>query len=209
MSALFVKICGLRARECVDAAINAGANAIGFVFAESPRRVTINEVRPLLDHAQARVTRVGVFRHPSPDEVRRVLDELPIDLVQSDVEDFERDLAFVDASLRLPVVRTGDGFAARLRRAITESGRVLVEGARSGAGQRVSLDELDALPDDTRSRVIVAGGLDPTNVREIIERTRPFGVDVSSGVERQPGEKDTHLIHQFVRAARDAERIST
>jgi phosphoribosylanthranilate isomerase len=209
MSALFVKICGLRARECVDAAINAGANAIGFVFAESPRRVTIDEVRPLLAHAGSRVTRVGVFRHPSPDEVRRVLDELPIDLVQSDAEDFERDLAFVDASHRLPVVRTGDGFAARLRRSIDDSGRALVEGTRSGAGQRISLDEFEALPDDLRSRVIVAGGLDASNIREIVERTRPLGVDVSSGVERQPGEKDIHLIHQFVRAARDAERIST
>jgi phosphoribosylanthranilate isomerase len=209
MSNHFVKVCGLRTRESIDAAINAGANAIGFVFAESPRSVTIDEVRPLLAHAGSCVTRVGVFRHPSPDDVRRVLDELPIDLVQTDLEDFERDLAFVDASHRLPVVRTGDDFAARLRRSIDESGRALVEGARSGAGQRVSLDELEALPDDTRSRVIIAGGLDPTNVREIIERTRPFGVDVSSGVERGPGDKDIHLIHQFVRAARDAERIST
>lgn len=209
MSTLFVKICGLRTPETVDAAINAGANAFGLVFADSPRRVTLDDARPLFAHAGSRVVRVAVFRHPSPDEVRRVLDELALDLVQTDAEDFAVDLAFVEPTRRLPVVRTGDDVAARLRRAIERSGRALVEGARSGGGHRVAIDDLESLPDDARSRVIVAGGLDASNVREVVERVRPLGVDVSSGVERSPGDKDIHLIHQFVRAARDAERITT
>lgn len=209
MKPLFVKVCGLRTRDAVDAAIDAGADAIGFVFAESPRRVTIDEARPLLTHADRRVLRVVVFRHPSADEVRGAVDELPLDLVQTDAEDFDADLAFVPPDRRLPVVRVGAEFATRLRRAVDESGRALVEGARSGVGQRVAIDDIASLPDDLRSRVIIAGGLDPTNVREVIERLRPLGVDVSSGVERAPGEKDLSIIQQFVRAARDAERIST
>lgn len=209
MKPLLVKICGLRTLESIDAAIDAGADAIGLVFAESPRRVTIDDARLLLDHAGDHILRVAVLHHPSTDDVRRVLDELPIDLVQTDAEDFVTALAFVAPDRRLPVVRVGADLAVRLRRAIGESGRALVEGARSGAGQRVSLDDLESLPHDVRSRIVVAGGLDPNNVRDVVERVRPLGVDVSSGVERGPGDKDSNLIRQFVRAARDAERITS
>lgn len=209
MKPLLVKICGLRTIESIDAAIDAGADAIGLVFAQSPRRVTIDDARSLLDHAGDRIVRVAVLRHPSTDDVRRVLDELPIDLVQTDAEDFDGAIAFVAPDRRLPVVRVGADLAVRLRRAIGESGRALVEGVRSGAGQRVSLDDLESLPHDVRSRIVVAGGLDPNNVRDVVERVRPLGVDVSSGVERGPGDKDSNLIRQFVRAARDAERITS
>ncbi len=206
MSAFRVKVCGLRTREAVDAAIEGDADAVGFVFAESPRRISIDDAATLLARVPAFVARVGVFLHPSEDDVIEVLDALPLDLVQTDAEDFEQGAACVPPAMRLPVVRAGESLDRRLRDALDSSLTVLLEGARSGAGERIAFDAVLALPASVRSRVILAGGLAPSNVAEVIERVRPYGVDVSSGVEHSRGQKDPARIHQFLRAVREAER---
>lgn len=206
MNRIRVKVCGLTTPGAVDAAVRAGADAIGVVLAESPRRVTLERAEELLARVPAFVARVGVFRHPTEDEMVDALDALPLDLVQTDAEDFEEGAACVPPAMRLPVVREGDGFEKRLREALDACRTALVEGKRSGVGERVALDAIALLPEHARSRIVLAGGLSPTNVGEVIRRVAPFGVDVSSGVERSPGQKDTRLIHDFLLAVRETER---
>jgi phosphoribosylanthranilate isomerase len=201
-----VKVCGLRTANAVDAAIEAGADAVGFVFAESPRRVSIDDAARLLARVPAFVARVGVFRHPTEEDVIEALEALPLDLVQTDADDFDEGAACVPEAMRLPVVREGDRIEVRMRDALESARTILVEGPRSGTGERLSLDAIGALPRDSRARMIIAGGLSHENVAEAISRVLPFGVDVSSGVERSRGEKDPKLIHQFLRAVREAER---
>lgn len=208
MNRIRVKVCGLTTPDAIDSAVQSGADAVGVVLAPSPRRVTLRQADSLLARVPAFVMRVGVFLRPTEDEVVEALQTLPLDLVQTDDGDFEDGAACVPPEMRLRVVREGDAFAQRVRDALDASRTVLVEGARSGVGRRVGLDAIERLPGDLRSRLILAGGLTPANVGEVIRRVRPFGVDVSSGVERSPGEKDTRLIHDFLLAVRETERLS-
>lgn len=204
MTRVRVKVCGLRTPESIDAAVDAGADALGFVFAESPRTITLDQARALLERVPAFVQRVGVFLHPSASELDEPLRALPLDFVQTDADDFTTVAANVPGGRRLPVVRAGDRFPERIDAALRTAATALVEGPRSGAGERLDLAPLAALPTATRARLVIAGGLSPENVGEVIAAVRPFGVDVSSGVERSPGEKDSPRIRAFIRAVRAA-----
>jgi phosphoribosylanthranilate isomerase len=192
---VFVKICGLTTPEGVAAAVKAGANAAGFVFSPSPRQVTPPQARKLAAALPATMRRVAVFRHPPPGWISRVLDEFPADWVQSDAADLPGvDLGGAEA---LPVFRSG----APLPSLLPEL--VLFEGPDSGAGRVADWPAAAALAE--RTRVILAGGLNPANLADALAAVRPWGVDVSSGVESSPGMKDPALITAFVAAARRAE----
>ena len=192
---VFVKICGLTTPEGVAAAVKAGANAAGFVFSPSPRQVTPAQARKLAAALPATMRRVAVFRHPPPGWISRVLDEFPADWVQSDAADLPGvDLGGAEA---LPVFRSG----APLPSLLPEL--VLFEGPDSGAGRVADWPAAAALAE--RTRVILAGGLNPANLADALAAVGPWGVDVSSGVESSPGMKDPALITAFVAAARRAE----
>lgn len=193
---VFVKICGLTTPEGVAAAVKAGADAAGFVFSPSPREVTPAQARKLAAALPASVRRVAVFRHPPPGWITRVLDEFPADWVQSDAADLPGvDLGGAEA---LPVFRSGAPVPALL------PDLLLFEGPDSGTG-RVA-DWAAAAELAQRTRVILAGGLNPANLAEALKTVRPWGVDVSSGVESSPGSKDPALVTAFVAAARRAEQ---
>jgi phosphoribosylanthranilate isomerase len=193
---VFVKICGLTTPEGVAAAVKAGADAAGFVFSPSPREVTPAQARKLAAALPASVRRVAVFRHPPPGWITRVLDEFPADWVQSDAADLPGvDLGGAEA---LPVFRSGAPLPALL------PDLLLFEGPDSGTG-RVA-DWAAAAELAQRTRVILAGGLNPANLAEALKTVRPWGVDVSSGVESSPGSKDPALVTAFVAAARRAEQ---
>ena len=194
---LMVKICGLRTADDVKAAVTAGADAIGFVFAESVRRVSPGDARQASETAPEDVLRVAVMRHPSNEEWLRVLDGFDPDVLQTDIEDFEG-LDVPHTVKRWPVVREG---SAALEATLPEF--FLYEGRQSGQGQTVDWETAADIA--TRGRMILAGGLAVANVAEAITRVRPIGVDVSSAVEREPGRKDAGLIRKFVNAARAAE----
>ena len=192
---VFVKICGLRDANTVAAAIDAGADAIGFVFADSPRRVEPGMVRRLAEDIPQGVRNVAVMRHPSNDEWQSVLAEFSPDVLQTDAEDFDV-LVVPDNIERWPVLREGV--------APTASANVFVyEGKNSGAGE--SVDWTLAADMAARGRMILAGGLAADNVATAIKIAEPWGVDVSSGVESSPGQKDTELIKQFIAAVRATE----
>jgi phosphoribosylanthranilate isomerase len=190
---VFVKICGLSTPAAVAAAVEAGADAVGFVFAPSPREVTPERARELCAGVPRTVARVAVMRHPPAELVRRVLDVFEPDWLQTDAEDFDGfDLPARVAAL--PVYRNrgprpGQGVE-----------RLLFEGSVSGSGQTADWDEARALA--LGRELVLAGGLDADNVTAAIEAVRPWGVDVSSGVERRRGEKDPVKIEEFVARVR-------
>jgi phosphoribosylanthranilate isomerase len=196
MMTTFVKICGLTTPEGVAAAVKAGADAVGFVFAPSPREVTPAQARQLAAALPAGVKRVAVFRHPPPGRIAAVLSEFPADWVQSDAVDLPgADLGGAEA---LPVFRSG----APLPPLLPEL--MLFEGPDSGSGRVADWEAARAVARQTH--VILAGGLHPGNVREALQAVRPWGVDVSSGVESAPGVKDPSLVEDFVAAVRRAEQ---
>jgi phosphoribosylanthranilate isomerase len=194
----FVKICGVRDAESVAAAVAAGADAIGFVFAESLRRLSPAQAVSISQAVPAGVQRVAVMRHPSNAEWLEVLNTFRPDVLQTDNEDFAS-LEVPAHIVRWPVIREGSNAAnGELPAAF------VYEGKQSGAGETVDWSRAAKLANG--GRMILAGGLAPNNVATAIEAAKPWGVDVSSGVESQPGRKDIELIRAFIGAVRAAER---
>jgi len=189
---VFVKICGVTDEAALDAAVAAGADAIGFVFhAPSRRNLAPRRAAGLAARLPSGVLAVAVTRHPEPDLVHRVLEALQPDAWQTDAVDFER--------IRLPppiqcwhVLRDGATDIPR--------GRLVFDAPESGQGRRADWGAAAALAQ--RSELILGGGLDAGNIAEAIAAVRPFGVDVSSGVESAPGVKDLARIRAFIAAAR-------
>jgi phosphoribosylanthranilate isomerase len=192
---LFIKICGMTTPVAVDAALACEVDAIGFVFAESVRRVSTAQANQLAAAARHRAACVAVTRHPTREQVDEILREFKPDILQTDIEDLEK-LRLPSELSVLPVVRPGPQGACAL------PGRLLFEGPVSGSGQITDWDTAAEL--SLRTQVILAGGLSPLNVGIAVRRVRPFGVDVSSGVEEAPGIKNSEKIEKFVAAARMA-----
>lgn len=192
----FIKICGLADADDVAAAAAAGADAVGFVFADSVRRVSPAEAREACQDIPAGLLRVAVMRHPGDDEWQRVLAGFAPDVLQTDVGDFAG-LEVPDSVRRWPVFREGDTLAA------PGDAVFVYEGAQSGSGTAVDWQRAAQIA--RRGRMILAGGLAEDNVAAAIRQVRPWGVDVSSGVESLPGRKDHELIHRFIGAVRAVE----
>ena len=198
MPALWIKICGLRTLEAIDAAAGAGANAVGFVFhSDSPRNVTVEAARALQRAVPDGIERVAVFLHPSQALLDAVLAALEPDWVQTDASDLAG-LRVPTGQRVLPVLRSGAAHAGPL------PPRCLFESSSSGAGE--CADWSTAARVARASQLVLAGGLDPSNVGDAVRAVRPFGVDVSSGVESSRGVKDAARIREFIRAARAAEQ---
>lgn len=196
MTPLWIKICGLRTAQAIAAAAAAGVQAMGFVFhAASPRNLSVAEASALQGEVPAGIARVAVFLHPSQALVDAVVEAVRPDWVQTDVEDLAR-LQLPSSQRMLPVVRSGASVPLPL------PPRLLLEGARSGSGEQADWSEAARLA--AQVEIVLAGGLDAANVADAIRLVRPFGVDVSSGVESSRGVKDPARIRSFVAAARAA-----
>jgi phosphoribosylanthranilate isomerase len=196
---MWIKICGLTSEEAVAAALAAGADALGFVFAASPRRLTPHEARRLAGPARGRVACVAVTRHPEPETLAEILRVFEPDVLQSDAADLAG-LRLPAALQLLPVVRAGAPAPEPLPR------RLLFEGPVSGIGTAADWQAASALA--LRAELVLAGGLHAGNVRAAITAVRPFGVDVSSGVEARPGLKSPPAIGEFVAAVRAVEGLA-
>jgi phosphoribosylanthranilate isomerase len=190
-----VKICGVTTKEAMDAAVAAGADAVGFVFhAPSPRDIAPRHAAALARGRPRGMLCVAVTMQPTQALVDRILEEMTPDVWQSDAADF--DAMRIPASIeRWPVLRQ---WAAGSKR----PGRVLFESSSSGSGMRADWSTARVMA--RTGELILGGGLDANNVGDAIAAVHPFGVDVSSGVERAPGVKDARRIHEFIIAARMA-----
>jgi len=191
-----VKICGLTDAVAVGAAVEAGADAVGFVFAESARMVSPADAARLAADLPSTVRRVAVMRHPRQSEWQAVLEEFRPDVLQTDAADLDG-LAVPEQLECWPVLREGTAVEDMTLPAV-----FLYEGAASGRGETV--DWSRARAPCRRGRMILAGGLSADNVGRAIAAAAPWGVDVSSAVESAPGRKDPARIAEFIAAARAA-----
>lgn len=204
-----IKICGLTRPEDAAAAVAAGADAVGVVLAPSKRRVTLEQAERVLAGVPASVCRIGVFVDAPVEEIRETAARLHLSAVQLHGTESPEECAAVGLAVA-KAFRVGSDFDLRVVEAYRGVVSVvlldtLVVGEQGGTGVAFDWSVLgDGLPDI--ARVAIAGGLDPGNVAAAIRLFRPFGVDVSSGVESSPGVKDRRLIEEFVAVVRAADR---
>ena len=202
---LFVKLCGIGTEADLEAAVEAGADAVGFVLTPSPRQIPLSVAASLKTRLPESVLGVAVFHDPSPDLLVRAREEVEPDLFQSELST----LVGISTDRLLPVVVDGESLDRDFALAAHSAAREMVlvdSAARGGTGSTPSWERLARL--DGPGRLILAGGLDPDNVGAAVAHVRPFGVDVSSGIEKSPGEKDPKRMRAFVEAARSAVTIS-
>ena len=195
---LYIKICGLTSEAAVAAAVDAGADAIGFVFAPSPRQVSTARAAELARGVPSTIDVIAVTRHPHQSLVDEIAQVLRPARLQTDAGDFPS-LVLPAGLGALPVVRSGSTPPEPLPE------RFLYEGATSGIGRVADWGEAARLA--RRGGLLLAGGLSPANVAAALRAVRPAGVDVSSGVESAPGTKDPELIREFVLNASAEARI--
>lgn len=199
---MYVKLCGLRTAADVAAAVDAGADAVGFVFSASVRQVDLDTARRLVRDVPPHVLSIGVFQGVAAREVRRLATESGIGAVQLH-GDYPR-AAFEEVAVAgVPLVRavalTAD---TDVRVGAYGERMLLLDSPEAGSGHRWDLAALDGARPE--GHWLLAGGLGADNVAEAVARARPWGVDVSSGIEASRGVKDHGLMREFVAAARSA-----
>lgn len=198
---LFIKLCGLRTEEDVDRAVEAGADAIGFMFADSPRRVDATTAIRLAERVPPHVMTVGVFRDQPVREVRSLANVTGMRALQ--LHGHEGRAYFTELGQEGWTLIRGTPYREPLPRC-GQMGEdiLLLDAPTPGAG--VPWDWTRGTFRAPGSKWLLAGGLTPANVADAIQATRPWGIDVSSGIERTRGVKDPALIEAFVKAARAA-----
>ena len=203
-----VKICGITSPEDASAAIAAGADAVGVVFADSPRQVDLARAREVLAVVPDGVVKCGVFVDAGPATVEAAVAACGLDEVQYHGDESPEACAAAPAPV-VKAFRVGGGYDPGAIDAYEGSiAAVLLDAydphERGGTGRSFAWEASGELP--PWAPVIVAGGLTAANVGDAIEHFRPFGVDVSSGVEEWPGNKDRNRMAAFVDAVRRADR---
>jgi phosphoribosylanthranilate isomerase len=192
-----VKICGITNLADAQAAVEAGADALGLVLAPSPRRIEFNLARTIVAALSPHVVFVGVFRDAPIEEVNRTADHARLDGVQLHGDESPDYCAKINRCV-IKRFAINESLCERLR-SYQVFASLLDPGA--GSGQTFSWQQAIDLP----YRIIVAGGLTPQNVAEPVQLLRPFSVDVTSGVEASPGRKDHVKMRDFIRAVREAD----
>lgn len=208
MSRTRIKICGIRTPEAAAAAVDAGADALGFMFVRSSvRHIEPADAAAIMWGLPPMVTTVGVFMNASVDTFADIEEECPTHLVQLHGNEDESTVRACG-----PAIKAVRFDPATIRRdldrwdAIDEVDAILVDGSTGGEGVTLDWKSLADAAQGIRTPIILAGGLTPDNVAEAIRVVRPFAVDVSSGVERERGVKDPSLIAAFCEAVSDADR---
>ena len=197
---MFLKICGLTNEADAAHAAAAGATALGVIFApSSPRCVSPDTARDIVEAVPAHVPVVGVFVDAPIEEIVATVAHSGIRVVQLHGDEPER----YAAALKMPLLRAAgvdvvlDSWPTATLLLDAMSGA-----QRGGTGQRVDWEKAAAIA--SRRKTVLAGGLTPDNVADAIAAVRPFGVDVSSGVEASPGRKDRDKVSRFLENARKA-----
>jgi len=207
---MWVKICGTTNLEDARVAVDAGADALGFIFAPSPRRISPKDAKKIISELPRGVERVGVFVNQKLEIILDTIEKAGLTAVQLHGDEgpsLARELAKgVRVYKAVPVAaakRGSDEFAAVTAAIFVDAGSAATRG---GTGKTFAWDE--AAPFirllQRRVKVVIAGGLEPGNVSRAIALFQPWGVDVVSGVEKEPGKKDHEKVRAFVKAAKAA-----
>lgn len=201
-----VKICGITRLEDARAAVAAGADAIGFVFAPtSPRAVSIEQARAIAAAVPPFVTTVGLFVDAAPEAIRAVLTRVPLALIQFHGSEAP-DQCGLYGRAYIKAIRMHDAVDVSIeeKRYADAAGLLLDAFVPDRAGGSGRVFDWSRVPGHRVKPIVLAGGLTPENVGEAIRRVRPDAVDVSSGVEAAHGIKDHARIAAFMRAVREA-----
>jgi phosphoribosylanthranilate isomerase (EC 5.3.1.24) len=203
-----VKICGLTRVSDIAAVVAAGADAVGFVFhPASPRAVTPEQAAQLCRALPPFVTAVGLFVDARPEAIAATLEQVPLDLLQFHGDESPGFCsAFGRRWIKAIRMRPEINLAAERERFSGADGLLLDAYEPGRAGGTGQCFDWARIPPDLASEILLAGGLTPANVAEAIEQVRPYGVDVSGGVETAKGIKEPDLIFAFMRGVRDGDR---
>jgi phosphoribosylanthranilate isomerase len=201
---VFIKICGITNEQDALLAVALGADALGFVFAPSPRQVAPSKVREIVRRLPSEIVTVGVFRDELPKRINDIMQEAHLQGAQLHGHESLLITSEVSESVRFSIkaVVAGSPDAARADEFVCDA--ILVDGLSPGSGEVFDWQLMNEIP--LGLRLILSGGLHPENVKEGIDRVRPWGVDVSSGVEKSHGLKDPVKMRQFIANARAAAR---
>ena len=200
-----VKICGICDRSGADAAAQAGADMIGFHFCDSRRRVTPEEARAIVEAVDVRPVLVGVFIDQEPLEVRQIAEFVDLDLLQLHGSE---PASFAAGRPVMKVIKVRDGIVGATGDVDAWPDPIMLDSwsrdQRGGTGRTWPWEAARTLI--AGRQVFIAGGLEPGNVGTVVREFRPYGVDVSSGVESAVRVKDPAKIRAFIHAVRHAEQ---
>lgn len=199
---MFVKICGITNEQDALLAVALGADALGFVFAPSPRQISPALAREIVKRLPPETVTVGVFRNESPSRVIEIVNEARLQGAQLHGQETPAMTAEVAADVRFVIKAVVAGSQDATHANNFASDAILVDGLHPGSGTAYDWELLRDIP--TNIRLMLSGGLNPDNVAAGIAQVRPWGVDVSSGVEKAPGMKDAVKMRHFITNARDA-----
>ncbi|PKJ56387.1 phosphoribosylanthranilate isomerase [Bacillus sp. SN10] len=202
-----VKICGITDMETAKSACKYGADAIGFVFAESKRKITPEKTKEIIRELPAHVLKIGVFVNESVEMIQRIADECGLTHIQlhGDEDDHQIRRLNILSIKSIEVTSESDMKNAQAY----ETDFILFDSPKEkfhgGNGKTFSWELLAHMPKELREKTILAGGLNVSNVEEAIRTVRPYMVDVSSGVETE-GKKDVEKIKQFIKKAKECSK---
>jgi phosphoribosylanthranilate isomerase len=199
---VFVKICGITSEEDALLATALGADALGFVFAPSARQVTPDAARDIVRRLPHEIVTVGVFRNERPEHVVDTVARVGLSGAQLHGYEPLREVRWIRERVAFVIRAFAAGDPAIEDAADPAVDVVLLDAPDPGSGQVFDWKLADGVPPGRR--LLLAGGLTPANVGEAIARVRPWGVDVSTGVERAPGRKDPTKLRVFIETARTA-----
>ncbi len=203
---MFVKICGTTNESDALFAVAMGVDAIGFVFAPSPRQVAPTIVRDINRRLPAEVMTVGVFRDEASQRVVEITNTCGLSAVQLHGHEAPAEVRWIRERVGFVIkaFSVGDYGLEKIPE-YDAADAVLIDSAQPGSGQAFDWALLEGLSTALGKRLILAGGLTADNVGAAIERVNPWGVDVVSGVETSPGHKDARRLYRFVEAAKSFE----
>ena len=199
---MFVKICGTTSEEDALLAVALGADAVGFIFAPSPRQVSPRIVADIVKRLPPEILTVGVFRDEAPARVVEIVNAVGLRAAQLHGHEPAEQTRWVRERVPFTIQAFAAGDRAVQRAADYGADAVMIDAASPGSGRLFDWSLTADVP--TGQRLIMAGGLNADNVGDAIAAVRPWGVDAATGVEREPGRKDPRKLRAFIAAARKA-----